>query len=174
MPASVESEETIEAATTKVVETSQNAEPSTSGANISSSSRGWNKVGTESAPRGKVQVDALRTNTSNKEARFSLPRILAPPELSISAEELEKDKALFTALAEKRGEKKSNTQQWNSERQDDDEDEDVNGFANTSEGRKARKKVREKIPTLMTAASNLLSFRKTRGKGTFLQVTTAD
>lgn len=163
--ASGEAEDTKEATTTRPVATSRDTDASTSDTNATSPSKGWNKMGLEGGRLGNVQIDALRTNTGNKDARFSLPRILAPPELSITAEELEKDKALFASLAEKRGEKKPGTQQWNNEWQEDDEEEDVNGFANTTEGRKARRKV--SVNWAYAASFKFLMYsycRETRGK----------
>jgi hypothetical protein len=66
---------------------------------------------------------------------------LAPPPLSISEEEIEKDKILFATLAEKRGEPKQGLLRHDDAWLEDNEDEDVNGFADTKEGKKAKRKV---------------------------------
>lgn len=110
---------------------------------IASSSTSWPlEIKPGSATKEDIKTDALRTETGPRESTaISLPKITAPPELFIPSDELEKDRALFAACAQSRGEKRPSAQQWNPGWQEDGEDEDVNGFGNTSAGRKAKKKV---------------------------------
>lgn len=68
-----------------------------------------------------------------------LPKIAGPPEIALSVEELEADRALFASLAERRGERR---RAHGTYRDEAPSDEDINGFANTAEGQRFRKKVR--------------------------------
>jgi hypothetical protein len=110
---------------------------------IVATSSKWSSLhGIEPGSTHDLKIVALQSSNADKDARTSLPIILAPPETTLSAEELEKDKALFLSFAEKRGEKKKDSQQLQNEWLEDGEDEDINGFANTVEGTKAKRKVR--------------------------------
>lgn len=134
---------------------------------IASSSEGWTSVvKSESVSKGDIKTDALRTETGPRESTAaSLPKVIAPPELSIPLEELEKDKALFAAFAEQRGEKRGSAQQWNPDWQEDGEEEDVNGFGNTAEGRKAKKRVcRGAVPAKTEPSLNVMLFQKHKRK----------
>lgn len=79
----------------------------------------------------------------NEPFKRPLPKILEPPPVALSAEEIERDRALFRDRALKRGENSSHPSFETWEQMDDayDEEEDVNGFSNTAEGKKAKKRV---------------------------------
>jgi hypothetical protein len=88
-----------------------------------------------------VQTHALNVGSENFE-HLSLPTVIEPPPLSLPVEEIEKDRALFRSRALKRVDIVSHE---HAEFVDEDgwnEEEDVNGFANTAEGKKAKRKVR--------------------------------
>lgn len=91
-----------------------------------------------------VQTHALNVEREDYD-QFPLPSISQPPALSLPPEEIEKDRAFFRARALKRGDISANAPSDQLEVGEDDawnEEEDVNGFANTMEGRRARRKVR--------------------------------
>lgn len=88
-----------------------------------------------------VQTHALTVGPDDNE-RIPLPTVTQPPSLSLSVEEIEKDRALFRSRAIKRGDFASNEHTEHVEEDGWNEEEDVNGFANTVEGKKAKRKVR--------------------------------
>lgn len=90
-----------------------------------------------------LQTKALQLGTDDRSDR-PLPVVTEPPPLSLTADEIEKDRSFFRARAEGRGEvnrvSANSGGQRNAGAEEVDED-DVNGFGNTAEGKKARKKV---------------------------------
>jgi hypothetical protein len=142
---------------------------------IASSSKAWTSIAkTETLPpKDDMKTDALHLKNRHHNSANSLPQIIAPPEFSISAEELEKDRALFADLAEKRGERKSAVHEWDHDDWQEDDDEDVNGFGNTKEGRKAKKKVSFRIALYGRTFSHEMFCRSTRERETLLQLTQA-
>lgn len=94
-----------------------------------------------------VQTHALNVEPEDSD-RIPLPTVTQPPSLSLSVEEIEKDRALFRSRALKRGDVASHEQTDFGEDDGWNEEEDVNGFANTTEGRKARRKVRVYMMTI--------------------------
>ncbi|PWN33811.1 uncharacterized protein FA14DRAFT_180447 [Meira miltonrushii] len=90
-----------------------------------------------------VQTHALNVEPVDSD-RIPLPAVTQPPSLSLSVEEIEKDRALFRSRALKRGDIASHEQTDFVEDDGWNEEEDVNGFANTTEGRKARRKKRKR------------------------------
>ena len=116
---------------------------SSNGESLPTSTTSWTKLD-QSGESSKLplRIDALHTGDADDDARSSLPIITAPPELSIPEEELQRDVAMFAALAEKRGETMNTVHRMEQEWQEgEDEDDDVNGFTNTEAGRKAKRRV---------------------------------
>lgn len=108
------------------------------------------------------------TDSAGAQKDFSmLPIITQPPEMAIPPDELEKDRAIFAELAEKRGERK----RPDFEDVDDEDDGDVNGWSNTKEGKRAKKKVSDSLSLRSQNLAEAVSLvrRSTRGKGVLLQ-----
>lgn len=93
--------------------------------------------------RGEVKVHALNLG-AEKRSLADLPQVIEPPPLIIPPEELDEDRAVFRARSENRGEGSSRRRQYDNGGIWDvaGSDEDVNGFQESTEGKKVKKKVR--------------------------------
>lgn len=104
-------------------------------------------------------LKALTSSTGRFNSKLP-PRNFSPPPLTLPEGEFEKDKALVQAQKAAMGEEGGTERGGNvfgsgygederdRERWDDEEgEEDVNGFGDTREGKKSKKRVSSKIPT---------------------------
>lgn len=87
---------------------------------------------------------------ASSSSKYILPTVTSPPELRLPQEEIDADRAKARAAAAARGESKRSEAmaEWEEWGEGADEDEDVNGFRNTSAGAKSRKKVSERVGPL--------------------------
>lgn len=93
--------------------------------------------GIKRAPALGLQTRALQVE-QKQYCIDELPIVMEPPSLSLTDDELERDRLYFAELAEKRGEKPFAQHMWEEQQ---NSDEDVNGFYNSTEGKKAKKRV---------------------------------
>lgn len=108
-----------------------------------------------SKPDGReatVQAQPLSTilpsvGVASSSSKYILPTVTSPPELRLPQEEIDGDRAKARAAAAARGESKRSEAmaEWEEWGEGADEDEDANGFRNTSAGAKSRKKVSKRV-----------------------------